>query len=246
MSLRFSTSSFVFVLIQVVAGLVTQAFNIILSIQPPMNYFMIFLSQIFGVQINLFKYLIENFGEFSRRIEAVSPLITPLKEEDEIKRMCEQLRDDPNCAEVKAVWCTHYPDIAEYFEKEKETLKRNEKLVILRLINPTLIGEKEREWYFKFYESLDENLKKRYSIKISTSMEAFECFLVTYMIGSKHLWKAVLIVNDVGRNIPSLGILLDPSRKTELASAVTAIETWFKKEWDIGKDIKPYQKINNK
>jgi len=64
-----------------------------------------------------------------------------------------------------------------------------------------------------------------------------ECVVCRYEIKGQNEWKALLVFNDTKENTPVLGILFDPTKRYRSQPALSAIGSWFDKEWNKGGKI---------
>jgi len=148
--------------------------------------------------------------------------------EDEMKRTLREMREDPSCISIQALWCTRYGGEPEYYAEERTILQRNPRLHIQRLINPTRV---EKNTYEDHIESRKPLLdQEKYEVR-KTDIEEFECLMCEYEKVSGRETKVFFLFNDLAGNKPGMGIVLDPTKHEKVRFAERAIASWFKREW---------------
>jgi hypothetical protein len=167
---------------------------------------------------------------YVREIVGKRPTIKIIYGEDALKKAYQKLREDKDCVLTKAIWCTRYTGVSDYFERERANLAGNRNLIIQRLVNPAEIGEHEYQEYIKSSKELLKSSDKRYNIK-KTKIKEFECLFCEYVKHGRRERKALLVFNDLMGKNPGLGILLDPKVDSRLDYATIAIRDWFDREW---------------
>jgi len=156
------------------------------------------------------------------------PPLQVILDEDKIRELAIKMKTDPSCRSMKAVWCTRETYMPQYYDEEKDVLRRNPRLHIQRLINPDRV---EKDRYKAHMQSSKALLDQgRYEIK-NTNMKEFELVIWEFEkpTGIEH--KAFFIFNDIAVNTIGLAIVLDPTKHEKVRSAVRAIESWFEHEW---------------
>ncbi len=148
--------------------------------------------------------------------------------EDKIKETLREMRQDPSCRLIQALWCTRYGGEPEYYAEERATIQRNPRLRVQRLINPSKV---DRNTYKEHMESRKALLEQgRYEVK-KTDIEEFECLICEYEKPSGRETKVAFLFNDLAGNRPGLWIIPDPTKHEKARFAVRAIESWYKREW---------------
>jgi len=140
---------------------------------------------------------------------------------------------------MSTVWCTQYADVQKYFSDERGDFRRNDRLNIRRLINPTQVNAQPKDFENHIKSTEDLVRQGRYEVA-ATDLEELECVICEYERQAVIERKALFVFNDQLSNTPKLGILLDPSRSERHALvkfAVEALRSWFKREWDKGGSI---------
>ena len=154
----------------------------------------------------------------------------------EIMKVCKSLREGEGACEVKAVWCSEYPDVDRYFREEIDDLNNNSQLIVKRLINKDIVTRAGGEpAHYRRHLTQTQQLRNvgKYEAK-TTDLCEMECTICKYVIGGNITWRAFLIINNIQNHIPVLGILFDPAKKPESESSLLAIAAWFDKEWHKG------------
>jgi len=156
------------------------------------------------------------------------PPLQVVLEADKLSEIARNMKNDPSCRSMKAIWCTRETYMPQYFDEEKAILRRNPRLHIQRLINPDRV---EKDYYKAHIQSSKALLDQgRYESK-NTNMKEFECAIWEFEkpTGIEH--KAVFVFNDIAGNTLGLAVFLDPTRNEKVRSAIRAIESWFEHEW---------------
>jgi hypothetical protein len=154
----------------------------------------------------------------------------------DIMKVCKSIREGDGACEMKAVWCSEYPDVDRYFKEEMDDLNNNTRLIVKRLINKDIVTRGGRvPAHYRKHLSATQPLRNagQYEVK-TTDLCEMECTVCKYVAGENITWKAFLIINNMQNHIPVLGILFDPAKKPECESSLLAIAAWFDKEWDQG------------
>lgn len=151
--------------------------------------------------------------------------------ERDLKNMYKSLRE--GACEMKAVWCSKYAEVDKYFKEEMDDLNNNPAFTIKRLINKDIV-ETDLQKHLSATQSL--RASGRYAVK-STHLTEMECVVCRYEIKGQNEWKALLVFNDTKENTPVLGILFDPTKRYRSQPALSAIGSWFDKEWNKGGKI---------
>jgi len=156
------------------------------------------------------------------------PPLQVFLEYDKLQQIANNMKSDPTCRSMKAMWCTRETYMPEYYSEEEAILRRNPRLHIQRLINPDRV---QKEYYKAHMQSSKALLnQERYEIR-KTSMKEFECAIFEFEKPSGMEHKAIFAFNDMAVNTLGLGLFLDPTRHEKVRSAVRAIESWFEHEW---------------
>jgi len=156
------------------------------------------------------------------------PPVQILLREDKIVETVREMRQDPSCRLIQALWCTRFGGEPEYYAEEGAIIKRDPRLHVQRLINPNRV---ERDTYEDHMKSRKAFLDQgKYEVK-KTDIEEFECLICEYEKPSGRETKVLFTFIDLAGNRPGMTILLDATKHEKVRFAVRAIESWYKREW---------------
>jgi hypothetical protein len=156
------------------------------------------------------------------------PPLQVISNEDELKEIVRRIKTDPSLTSMKTIHCTRYAYTPEYFDEENAILRRNPRLYVQRLMNPDTMGRDNFEAHMQSSKTLLD--QGRYEVK-NTNIKEFEFAILEFEkpTGIEH--KALFNFVDIAGKTIGLALLLDPTRNERIRSAVSAIESWFEREW---------------
>jgi SAM-dependent methyltransferase len=134
-----------------------------------------------------------------------------------------KLRDGASA--IYAIWSGEYDadEVGNYFRDEREALRRNDRLTITRVINPSVVPDE----HYHLLQEIRSEYKDRYLLYEDSTIRAFELFVAEYPNETERAPVAVVIVNDSIDSRPHVGVVLDPQRDAHVAGAVVSVKTWL-------------------
>lgn len=184
-----------------------------------------FWGLIFGTLGLILSIVLELYIELAVREEP--PLQITLSE-DQIVKIIRDMRQDPSCRKIQALWCTRFGGEPEYYAEEEAIIQRNPRLHIQRLINPNRVERSAYEDHMKSRKTLLDQGK--YEVK-KTDIEEFECLICEYEKPTGRQTKVFFTFVDLAGNRPGMGMFLDETKHEKVGFALRAIESWYKREW---------------
>lgn len=131
-----------------------------------------------------------------------NPNLHTLRNETELSRAYQSLRERPSIIRVQAIWAAQYPtiNIDEYLRHEREFLLNNTQVSFERIV----AGHQQHLAYFQDLTRTCPNL----AIFTSSTTLQFELYLCEYSAPQHHMAGVLAFISPLSR-IPELGILLD-------------------------------------
>ncbi len=187
-----------------------------------------FWGLVFGTLGLILSVILELYIELAVREE---PAVQVILREDKIVEIIREMRQDPSCRLIQALWCTRFGGEPEYYAEEAAIIQRNPRLHVQRLINPSRVERNAYDDHVKSRKTLLD--QGRYEVK-RTDIEEFECLICEYEKPSGRETKVFFTFIDLAGNRPGMGIFLDETKHEKALFAVRAIESWYKREWLAG------------
>jgi len=184
-----------------------------------------FWGLIFGALGLILSIVLELYIELVVREEPAAEVVL---REDKIVKIIREMRQDPSCRRIKALWCTRFGGEPEYYAEEAAIVQKNPRLRVQRLINPSRVERDVYEDHIKSRKVLLD--QRRYEVK-KTDVEEFECLICEYEMPSGRETKVFFTFVDLAGNRPGMGIFLDSSKNEKALFAVRSIESWYNREW---------------
>jgi hypothetical protein len=184
-----------------------------------------FWGLVLGVLGLLLSIILELYIELVVKEE---PAVEVVLREEKIVQIIREMRQDPSCRHIKALWCTRFGGEPEYYAEEVATIQKNPRLHVQRLINVNRVEKDVYEDHIKSRKALLD--QGRYETK-KTDIEEFECLICEYEKPSGRETKVFFTFVDLAGNRPGMGIFLDSSKNEKALFAVRSIESWYNREW---------------
>ena len=130
--------------------------------------------------------------------------------------------------EVDGIWNSDYGDVKDYFKQEHDMLREATPVHIRRLVN---INKVPPEAFKTHLHYMKQHRGKGYEYRFSDITE-FELLFGKYRERQNIKYKALFTILDLEKNLPAIGLFLDPDREPKLDPIVKSLHRWFGREWD--------------
>ncbi|HEX5712265.1 MAG TPA: hypothetical protein VFX85_03005 [Solirubrobacterales bacterium] len=167
--------------------------------------------------------LIVNRREAAREAAQIGP--KTLRAQQDITEQLESLREGASA--VSAIWSGEYDpgEVKRYFEDERKALQQNNRLHIVRVINPSVVPDEHFD--FELLHAIHDEFGDRFRLLEDSTLRSYELYLAEYPRESDKKAVAVVVLNNTFSNRPEVALVLDPEEDQSLEGAVGAVKNWW-------------------